>query len=282
MMREIFATVSMTLAAACAMAQSSQPAQAAPAQVPDNDAEIHYAGAGVVAPELLPFDFPFTPPAKCKKMSGKVKVFIAVDAQGKPRQVYLLDALANDLDLMAEHVAELSTFKPGSVDGALATVGVADEIEMQACSVDEKENDGRKLTHILLRSAPTQRIDLAKRPEPPPQVPQVRDPKNDHSSLPTGIYHVGSGVSAPHLLKTVDPQYTDQARLNKISGTCLISIIVDEHGIPQNPHVMTHLGYGLDESAIWTVLHFRFTPAMKDGKRPVAVMITVEINFRLY
>jgi hypothetical protein len=31
----------------------------------------------------------------------------------------------------------------------------------------------------------------------------------------------------------------------------------------------------------WNVKQFRFKPAMKDGKTPVPVQITVEVNFRL-
>jgi protein TonB len=39
---------------------------------------------------------------------------------------------------------------------------------------------------------------------------------------------------------------------------------------------------GLDEKALEAVRQYKFRPAMKDGKTPVAVMITVEVNFRLY
>jgi outer membrane biosynthesis protein TonB len=38
---------------------------------------------------------------------------------------------------------------------------------------------------------------------------------------------------------------------------------------------------GLDEKALEAVQKYRFKPAMKDGK-PVAAMIGVEVNFRLY
>ena len=41
------------------------------------------------------------------------------------------------------------------------------------------------------------------------------------------------------------------------------------------------LGMGLDEKAIEAVRKWKFEPAMKDGK-PVAVQISVEVNFRLY
>jgi len=41
------------------------------------------------------------------------------------------------------------------------------------------------------------------------------------------------------------------------------------------------VGMGLDEKALEAVRRYRFKPAMKDG-RPVAVIMTVEVDFRLY
>jgi TonB family protein len=97
-----------------------------------------------------------------------------------------------------------------------------------------------------------------------------------------GLYHIGGGVAAPVLLKQVDPEFSDEARRAKYQGSCTISIIVDVNGIPQNPRVVQNLGMGLDEKALEAVKQFRFKPAMKDGKTPVPVMITVVVNFRLY
>jgi TonB family protein len=96
-----------------------------------------------------------------------------------------------------------------------------------------------------------------------------------------GLYKIGGGVSAPVLVHQVDPEFSDEARRAKYQGICTISIIVDANGIPQNPHVVTPLGMGLDEKALEAVRQFRFKPALKDGK-PVPVMITVVVNFRLY
>jgi periplasmic protein TonB len=97
-----------------------------------------------------------------------------------------------------------------------------------------------------------------------------------------GLYHIGGGVAPPQILHEVDPEFSDEARRAKYQGVCLISIIVDVNGNPQNPRVVRPLGMGLDEKALEAVKQFRFKPAMKDGKTPVPVMITVEVNFRLY
>ena len=97
-----------------------------------------------------------------------------------------------------------------------------------------------------------------------------------------GVYHVGGGVSAPIPLNDVQAEFSDEARRAKYQGVCLIQMIVDAHGMPQDPHVIRALGMGLDQKALEAVRKYRFKPAMKDGKIPVPVMITVEVNFRLY
>jgi periplasmic protein TonB len=97
-----------------------------------------------------------------------------------------------------------------------------------------------------------------------------------------GVYQIGGGVSAPVPLNQVEAEFSDEARRAKYQGVCLISMIVDANGMPQNPRVLRPLGMGLDEKALEAVRKYRFKPAMKDGKTPVPVMITVEVNFRLY
>lgn len=97
-----------------------------------------------------------------------------------------------------------------------------------------------------------------------------------------GYYHVGGGISAPQPLNTVEAEFSDEARRAKYQGVVLIQMIVDAQGNPQNPRVIRPLGMGLDEKALEAVRKYRFKPAMKDGKTPVPVMITVEVNFRLY
>ncbi len=97
-----------------------------------------------------------------------------------------------------------------------------------------------------------------------------------------GLYKIGGGVVGPVALNSVEAEFSDEARRAKYQGVCLISLIVDVHGDPQNPRVIRTLGMGLDEKALEAVRKYKFKPAMKDGKTPVPVMITVEVNFRLY
>ena len=95
-----------------------------------------------------------------------------------------------------------------------------------------------------------------------------------------GAYRIGGGVSPPSVLSKVEPEYSEEARKAKWQGTVVLQLVVDEHGMPQQMKVTRSLGLGLDEKAIQAVGKWRFKPGLKDGK-PVPVIATIEVNFRL-
>jgi protein TonB len=95
------------------------------------------------------------------------------------------------------------------------------------------------------------------------------------------VYSLGGGVTAPVPIVTPEAEFSDEARRNKYQGLCLISLIVDAHGNPQNPRVIRALGMGLDEKALDAIRRYKFKPGTKDGK-PVAVVMTIEVDFRLF
>ncbi|HEY1806340.1 MAG TPA: TonB family protein [Terracidiphilus sp.] len=97
-----------------------------------------------------------------------------------------------------------------------------------------------------------------------------------------GYYQVGGRISAPVPIYQPEAEFSDEARRAKYQGLCLVSLIVDAQGNPQDIHVARALGMGLDEKAIEAIQKYKFKPAMKDGKTPVPVMITIEVDFRLY
>jgi len=96
-----------------------------------------------------------------------------------------------------------------------------------------------------------------------------------------GPYTAGGGVMAPRVIFKPDPEYSEEARKAKFQGNVTLSFVVDAEGHARNIHVERSLGMGLDEKAIEAVKKWKFEPGMKDGI-PVAVMVSVEVNFRLY
>lgn len=98
---------------------------------------------------------------------------------------------------------------------------------------------------------------------------------------PEGLYSPGGDVTSPVPIATPEAEFSDEARRAKYQGVCMISVIIDAHGNPQNARVLRSLGMGLDEKALEAVRKYRFKPALRQG-RPVAVLITVAVNFRLF
>jgi TonB family protein len=97
-----------------------------------------------------------------------------------------------------------------------------------------------------------------------------------------GVFRVGGQISAPQPLLTPEAEFSDEARRAKYQGEVMITLIVDAQGNPINPRVVRPLGMGLDEKALEAVRKYKFKPALKDGKTPVPVIITIAVNFRLY
>ncbi len=96
-----------------------------------------------------------------------------------------------------------------------------------------------------------------------------------------GIRHVGGGVSAPVLLYSPDPEFSEEARKAKFMGIVTVNLIVDQQGRPQNAHVIRGVGMGLDQKALEAVNKYKFKPAMEGGK-PVNVELNVEVNFQIF
>ena len=100
-------------------------------------------------------------------------------------------------------------------------------------------------------------------------------------SQQSDVYHPGTnGVTAPTIASKVDPEYTEAARKEKIQGTVVLEVVINEEGVPKVTRVVRTLGYGLDENAVKALEQWRFRPGTKDGQ-PVKVGLNVEVNFNL-
>jgi TonB family protein len=96
-----------------------------------------------------------------------------------------------------------------------------------------------------------------------------------------GLMSVGGGVSAPEVLHSVEPEFTEEARRADYQGSAAIQLIVDSQGNPQDVRVVRHLGMGLDQKAVEAVRQYRFRPALYQG-HPVSVQMVIEVDFHLH
>lgn len=107
-----------------------------------------------------------------------------------------------------------------------------------------------------------------------------------------GTYRKGPGVVMPQVTYQVNPEFSEKARKKKINGSCLVSLVVDAQGIPQNVHIVRSIAdaqapkdrkaaLSLDEKAVEAVRQYRFSPATLHGEA-VPVELKVEVSFQIF
>jgi TonB family protein len=83
------------------------------------------------------------------------------------------------------------------------------------------------------------------------------------------------------LLFKPEPQYTEEARRNQITGTVMLRVVFSSAGQVEQIRAVQTLPFGLTERAIAAARQIKFVPATKSG-HPVSVYMQLEYNFNLY
>jgi TonB family protein len=94
------------------------------------------------------------------------------------------------------------------------------------------------------------------------------------------VYHVGGDVTSPRVLYREDPQYTEDARRDKISGPVVLTMEIGTDGLAHDISVTQSLDPGLDRQAALAIQKWHFAPGTRNGE-PVAVQAVIEVNFKL-
>jgi TonB family protein len=111
----------------------------------------------------------------------------------------------------------------------------------------------------------------------PPKTPI---PGLESDGQPVFRPNPSAGITPPHAINAQDPTYAEVAREAKVEGTCVFNVIVSKQGLPEHIEVAKPLGVGLDDASIEAIRGWRFRPAVMNDQ-PVAVLVSVEVNFRL-
>jgi len=87
--------------------------------------------------------------------------------------------------------------------------------------------------------------------------------------------------SRARVLEKPEPQYTEAARNNQVTGTVVLRAVFSSNGSVTSISVIRGLPYGLNERAITAARQIRLIPATEDD-RPVSMWMQLEYNFNLY
>jgi TonB family protein len=98
---------------------------------------------------------------------------------------------------------------------------------------------------------------------------------------PNRVYSGKDVSSKARVLSKPEPQYTEEARKNQVTGTVVLRAVFTSGGQVTGIKAVSGLPYGLTERAIAAARQIKFVPATKDG-RPVSMYIQLEYNFNLY
>jgi TonB family protein len=98
-----------------------------------------------------------------------------------------------------------------------------------------------------------------------------------------GAPRLGGGdiASRPIITFKPRPEWTEEARRNRIQGVVVLSATFGADGKIKHVRVIRGLGYGLDEKAIEAALRIRFVPARDARGNPVDWRGTIYVEFHL-
>lgn len=281
-MRRVGLLAVLALAAECAWGQAGAPALNPPAQAHAAEQKaaqvtVYLPRRPVVAPRLLRHAFSSDFPKVCvDRVSGESDLSLLIDTAGRARNVMFLKPSGTVADRFAILVASRDRFAPGTFHGKPVVVAESLQIKLEACIGLRRDAAGKLVSDWLLKSPPRQKL---KQPKNPPQVAELAPLETPRAELARKITRpdfFGNGESAPVLLSSGYANYTPSHPGAK--GTCEVSLVVDEHGLPQDLHVLKKLDPGLDRSAISAVQEYRFFPAIKNDQ-PVPAAVVVNVDF---
>ena len=232
------------------------------------------SSSGITAPVLLPDTSTIQTPKNCVPLNGMVQFSATIDASGVPHITQTLESSDQRLTSFASEQLLAQRFKPGSVNGAPAAIPVALTIGLHTCAQREKHPAGDSFYSFTLRTHPLIALSVAS-----PAAAQQAAPSAP-ATLATAA-QVGGGVSVPVPTHIVDPQVPVSGKMPR-HGRCFVAMTVDENGLPQNIHIAKGLSPELDDYTLEAAKQWRFKPAQRNGKTPVAVEGTLVASFEFF
>jgi len=251
------------------------PAPSAAVQAPS--VKVFIPGPGVTIPELLPSSQVPISTEKCKKkLNGPVEFSLVVDAEGKPRNIHYLRTFGAPVDQLALQLVATEQFKPGEHGGTSVAVARSVQVDLHACVADVKNEAGKKAGELILLTQSQQRWSNSS---------ELPNELNLTSVMPVSgdkplTIQPGGDIRFPKFINRAEAEFSEQARKARYQGTSLISLTIDEQGMPHDFRVVKAIGMGLDEKALEAVKQYRFSPATEYGVA-VPVTITLAVNFQL-
>jgi TonB family protein len=218
--------------------------------VPDQDG-VYYSGPEVVAPRMVQTVLALYPQdVNARDLQGMTVFATVIGIDGKPSHFQTLHSHGDSFDQSAYAAVTHSAFVPGTLAGKPVPVWI----------------DVRVVFHAN-RSDAVPQVLITERDLPPPGLSQLEDK-----------HHKPLSYTPPFPLHTVDADFVDPFTAHPLVQVAIVTVLVGEDGLPKDVYVRRGLGFGLDKKATAAVMHYRFFPALKEGK-PIAARRDVQVSF---
>jgi len=207
-------------------------------------------GGPISAPIPTVLIDPKTPVSGKLPKRGLCLLGVTIDANGLPQNIHVVRSLDAELDSYVVEAVKNWRFKPALRE---ASVPVAVEGTVEAI-FGYVEKEPVVFSTFIPETAEKVQASIAHHEMKRPCLKPV------NADEVIGLY-------MPH---------------SRISGRCLVSLVIDTNGVPQNVHVIKGLDSSLDMDTVAMVEHLRFTPpTMEDGITPVSVGMIVPVRYRV-
>jgi TonB family protein len=85
----------------------------------------------------------------------------------------------------------------------------------------------------------------------------------------------------PKLIRSVRPEYPEEAKKRGIEGLVILKAHVDKTGSVSEVKILRSSGYAiLDSAAISGVMQYKFEPPLQGGE-PISTWVTIPVKFKL-
>jgi hypothetical protein len=105
--------------------------------------------------------------------------------------------------------------------------------------------------------------------------------RTDYRPMDPSVLRQNAVDRKARLISTFEPPSNQYAQDKAVAGMSLYHVVIGADGKPGEISVARPIGFGLDESAVDSIRHARFEPAIKDGA-PVPVLLDLVVEFRIY
>jgi hypothetical protein len=250
----------------------------AQANVSNAPVKIYALESDVTSPQLLPPSSPHSYTSEgCRSDDDGTATFsLIVDAGGQPRNIYFLNPIGDDLDLIALREVITDRFNPGKSAGQPVAVAASLQVKLHACLAERKDAHGKSQNVLELTSAPEQQLEPPV--DPPQQAALVSGSglSTNSSDPDAGIQKLGGDVTAPVRFRAA-PATMRQAYTLLGNGQYKVSVVVDRYGLPERMRIVEAERPGREQEIAAVFRLLRFKPAMKLGV-PVPVRIEVSLE----